>query len=98
MFSLVIPKLAERAIQKPVELDDGTIIKVNSGSARVFIFSATGYNECVWGFSEFLESMGEGLSALDIEIRFNEGDAAREFMEFAKAGSKDPPTSPDARR
>ena len=38
MFSLVIPKLAERAIQKPVELDDGTIIKVNSGSARVFIF------------------------------------------------------------
>ena len=50
--------------------------------------SSTSYEDCVDGFAGELESMGWAgrLSALDLEIVLYEGDNAREYMKFVRAG------------
>ena len=86
-FELSFPILAERAINKPLKLEDGRTITVDTGvSQRIFLVHSASYDKCVERFADKLEGLGLARRlSFDLEICYYQGNSARNARDLEKA-------------
>jgi hypothetical protein len=90
-FSLTIPILSKREINKPIRLSDGRTWTTNTGVHQSYFVHSDSYDECVREFAEALESLGLAgrLNALDLEIHYSQDRIARDKVEFYEGLTQD---------